>query len=284
MVGGSLRARIEIIAGDYVDTNITWPGDVGLTATCRRDGRFAAAIVEQLHVGTAKVSISYAVDDVVKAWLGEAEPGRVVEHFVGDVLRRGGERDGEDDGERQPEQHERQETVKVAPHQWKVGLVGGGRLEARLAHELFGIDYDADVTEKCDEERNEYERYDEACVRSGERATIWTPKRTVMSTHLSRMAAGACCSSGRSNRSWRRRRTASPTQRSQWTRLTELSRSHWSGRTTGGLPGWCTISCSFQSMSPAVSVNENVSMNFKSNFRSTRFCTKLSEVLFLVCG
>lgn len=99
------------------------------------------------------MAIRDAVDDVVEARLGQAQPGGVVKHFVGDVLRRGRVGDGEHDCEGQPENHKRQEAVKVASDECKVRFVHDARLERRLTHEFFGVNYDANVDEECDEKR-----------------------------------------------------------------------------------------------------------------------------------
>lgn len=128
-------------------------GDVLLPSTGRRHRRLTAAVVEEVEICVPEVAIRDAVDDVVEAGFGQSQPGGVVKHFIGDVLRCGRVGDGEDDAERQPENHERQEAVKVAPDERKVRLVHDARLERGLTHEFFGVNYDADVNEECDEQR-----------------------------------------------------------------------------------------------------------------------------------
>lgn len=96
------------------------------------------------------MAIGDAVDDVVEAGLRQPQPGGVVKHFIGDVLRCGRVGDGEDDSKGQPENHKSQEAVKVASDECEVRFIHDARLERGLTHEFFGVNYDADVNEECD--------------------------------------------------------------------------------------------------------------------------------------
>lgn len=69
-----------------------------------------AAVMEELHVSTAKVSIRHAVEQIVETGLGQSEPGRVEEHARADPAE-GIHADRQ--AERQPENDEHQVTVYV---------------------------------------------------------------------------------------------------------------------------------------------------------------------------
>lgn len=155
MISGPLRACVwvHVVARYDVNSHIRSGCRIGLSTSCSGHCRLAATIVEQIEVCVAEMAISYAVDYVVKARLGQSEPCRIVEHFVVDVLRRCRVWDGKHDAEWQPEHHERQIAVKVASDQREVGLVCGSLLKARLTHEFLSVDDDTDVDEEWDEKR-----------------------------------------------------------------------------------------------------------------------------------
>lgn len=97
------------------------------------DGGLAAAIVEEFEVGTAKVSIGYAVDKVVEAGLGEREPDQT-DYDVGiDGLKRA-DTDGDSTG--QPENDKKDAAGHVGfgelvvPGEGDAGLVGAARAGA----------------------------------------------------------------------------------------------------------------------------------------------------------
>lgn len=158
MISGSLWAgvRVHVVAGYDVHSHIR-PRHFLLPSTSGRHGRLAAAIVEQVEIRIAEVAVGNAVDNVVEAGLGQAQPGGAVEHFIVDVAGRGREGNRADDAERQPEEHESQEAVKVASHQREIRLVRHTWLKARLTHELFGVDDDAKVDEQGDDKWEEHE-------------------------------------------------------------------------------------------------------------------------------
>lgn len=141
------RVAVHIVARYDVDAHIR-SRNIGLSSSRCRDGGFAAAVVEQVDICIAKMSICDAVDDVVKAGFRQAHPGRVIKHFVADVLRRCRHRNGECDAKWQPEQHECEEAVKVASHKREIRFVHGIWLKTRLTHELLRVNYNANVNEE----------------------------------------------------------------------------------------------------------------------------------------
>lgn len=110
------------------------------------------------------MSVCDAVNDVVEARFRQSNPDRVIKHFVADVLWRCRKRDGKDDSKWQPEEDKCQKAVKVASYEREVGLVSGAFLEAWLAHKSFSVDYDSDVNEKRDEQRNKNQCNDDTCT------------------------------------------------------------------------------------------------------------------------
>lgn len=108
---------VHIIAGDDMNSHIRSCYFL-LPSTLCADSRFAAAVVEQVHICIAKVTICDAIDDVVKARFRQSDPRCEVKHFVGDVIfGRCCDGNCKYNCERQPEQHECEKAVEIATHQ-----------------------------------------------------------------------------------------------------------------------------------------------------------------------
>lgn len=85
----------------------------------------AAAVVEELDVGAAKVAVRHAIEQVVEAGLGQSEPGQVVEHASAD---RPEGVDADRQTERQPEHGEHHAAAHVRLGKLVVPGKGGRRL------------------------------------------------------------------------------------------------------------------------------------------------------------
>lgn len=101
--------RVHVVPGDDVDAHFSRRPrhPLGPRPPRERHGSLAAAVVEQVDVGAAEVSVTGAVDDVVDARLAESQPREVVEQVGRDLPARG---HAEDDSEGQPEDEEHEET------------------------------------------------------------------------------------------------------------------------------------------------------------------------------
>lgn len=147
------RVRIHIVAGNDVHAHIgRRPTHVVALASRHRHRCLAAAIVEQIDVGIAKVSIGAAIDDVVEARLAQPNPGGVVEHPIGHTGRGVV---GEHDAKREPEGDEDEEAVEIGARQRQVPRVVEARLEVGRSHESLHVDDDANVAVEGEHEREE---------------------------------------------------------------------------------------------------------------------------------
>lgn len=113
-----------------------------------RHRSLAAAVVEQIDVGAAEVSVTGAVDDVVDARLAESQPREVVEQVGRDLSVRG---HAQDDSEGQPEDKEHEETEQVGLHEGVVPVERDGRLEAGVGACDADLGDDAEVESECEE-------------------------------------------------------------------------------------------------------------------------------------
>lgn len=147
------RIRIHIVSGNDVDSHIGRRSTHFVPLAPRhRNGRLAAAVVEQIDVRIAKVPVRDAIDDVVEAGLAQSEPGGIVEHAIRHIGRRV---IGENDAERQPENDENDETVEVGARQRQVpGVVQAG-LEVGRPHEALHVHDDPDVTVEGEHQRQQ---------------------------------------------------------------------------------------------------------------------------------
>jgi len=70
---GSLWAvgvRVHVVTRNDVNPHIGASNVSCRTPSCRRNGRFATAVVEQVEICIAEMTISYAIDEIMETRLG----------------------------------------------------------------------------------------------------------------------------------------------------------------------------------------------------------------------
>lgn len=114
---------------------------------------FAAAVIEQVHVGVAEVAVRETVNDVVEAGLAHAHPRTVVERLVGDGTGRG---QTGDHCERSPEEDENDEAEEVGFGQREIGAEPVVGLVVGLAPPPLHGHVDAQVDDEGGEQRDQH--------------------------------------------------------------------------------------------------------------------------------
>lgn len=147
------RIRIHVVTRNDVHPHIgRRPAHVRSLAPLHRHRRLAATVVEQVHIRIAEMPIRQAVNHIVKARLGQPNPGGRVEHSIRHRRRR---MIRQHNAERQPERNEYQKTVEIRARQRQIPRIRQARLKVRLSHETLHVHNDPDVSVECQHQRQQ---------------------------------------------------------------------------------------------------------------------------------